>query len=62
MVMVMKSVRCDCGFVVRSDNDDKLVAELQQHARDDHSMSLSRDQVLAMAQPEPDPRGTPGKP
>ena len=60
--MVMKSVRCDCGFVVRSDNDDKLVAELQQHARDDHSMSLSRDQVLAMAQPEPDPRGTPGKP
>jgi predicted small metal-binding protein len=60
--MVMKSVRCDCGFVVRSDDDDKLVAELQKHARDDHSMNLSRDQVLAMAQPEPDPRRSHGKP
>jgi predicted small metal-binding protein len=62
MVMVMKSVRCDCGFVVRSDDDDRLVAELQQHALDDHNMNLSRDQVLAMAQPEPDPRRSPGKP
>ena len=53
--MVTKTVKCDCGFVVRSDNDDKLVAELQQHAREYHQMNLSRDQVLAMAQPEPDP-------
>lgn len=52
--MVMKAVRCDCGFIVRSSDDDKLVAELQQHARDDHGMNLSREQVLAMAQPEPD--------
>jgi predicted small metal-binding protein len=53
--MVMKTVRCDCGFVVRSDNDDKLVAELQEHARKDHSMNLSREQVLAMARPDPEP-------
>lgn len=50
--MVTKTVRCDCGFVVRSDDDDKLVVELQQHALADHNMNLSRDQVLAMAQPE----------
>jgi predicted small metal-binding protein len=59
--MVTKTVRCDCGFVVRSDDDDRLVAELQRHARDDHSMSLSRDQVLAMAQPETDPQPPHGK-
>jgi predicted small metal-binding protein len=51
--MVRKIVKCDCGFVVRSDNDDKLVAELQKHAREDHKMNLSREQVLAMAQPDP---------
>lgn len=50
---VKKIVKCDCGFVVRSDNDDKLVAELQQHAREHHKMNVSREQVLAMAQPDP---------
>ena len=30
---MVKIVKCDCGFVVRSDNDDKLVADLQKHAR-----------------------------
>ena len=51
--MVRKIVKCDCGFVVRSDNDDKLVSELQKHAREDHKMNLSREQILAMAQPDP---------
>jgi len=51
--MVRKLVKCDCGFVVRSDNDDKLVAELQKHAKEHHKMDLSREQVLAMAQPDP---------
>lgn len=53
MVTVKKMVKCDCGFVVRSDNDDQLVSELQQHAADHHKMNLSRAQVLAMAQPDP---------
>ena len=59
--MVLKAVRCDCGFVVRSDDDDKLVAELQQHAKAHHDMNLSREQVLAMAQPEPAPNVPDGK-
>lgn len=50
--MPTKLVKCDCGFIVRSDNDDRLVAELQQHAREHHQMNLSREQVLAMAQLE----------
>ena len=53
--MTRKFVKCDCGFVMRSDNDDSLVAEVQLHASQEHKMNLSREQVLAMA--EPDPRG-----
>lgn len=50
--MTKKIVKCDCGFVVRSDDDDKLVSELQQHAKEHHKMNLSREQVLSMARPE----------
>jgi predicted small metal-binding protein len=50
--MAKKFVKCDCGFVVRSDNDDELVSDLQKHAKEHHKMDLSREQVLAMAQPD----------
>ena len=58
--MVRKVVRCDCGFVVRTDDEDQLVAQLQQHAKEHHGMTISREQILALAQPEagnapPDP-------
>ncbi len=49
---VKKMVKCDCGFVTRSDDENVLVAELQKHAREHHKMNLSREQVLAMAQPD----------
>ncbi len=48
-----KIVRCDCGFTVSSDDDDRLVAELQKHAIEQHNMNVSREQALAMAQPDP---------
>jgi predicted small metal-binding protein len=48
---VKKVITCDCGYVVRGDSDDELVADAQQHAREVHEMEISRDQVLAMAQP-----------
>jgi predicted small metal-binding protein len=51
--MVKKIVKCDCGFIVRSDSDDVLVATLQKHAKEDHKMNLTREQILAMAQPDP---------
>lgn len=53
--MVAKVVQCDCGFTVRSSNDDGLVADLQKHAKEHHKMNLSREQVLAMARPDPGP-------
>jgi predicted small metal-binding protein len=51
--MARKIVKCNCGFVVKSDSDDALVRELQKHAKQDHKMDLTRDQILAMAQPDP---------
>jgi len=50
---VRKMVKCQCGFIVRAESDDKLVAELQNHARVDHQMEISRETILAMAQPDP---------
>jgi predicted small metal-binding protein len=50
--MVKKIVKCDCGFTVSSDNENQLVSDLQKHAKEHHKMILSRDQVLAMAQPD----------
>lgn len=49
--MADKKVSCDCGKVIRESSDDQLVRAVQQHAQDVHSMSLSRDQVLAMSEP-----------
>jgi predicted small metal-binding protein len=59
--MASKIVKCDCGYVVRSDNDDRLVAELQKHAKEHHKMDLSREQVLAMAQADPSGGAKPSK-
>jgi predicted small metal-binding protein len=47
-----KIIACDCGYVARGETDDELVANAQQHAREVHDMELTREQVLAMAQPE----------
>ena len=49
---MMKIMRCDCGQVVRGETDDDLVANVQKHAREVHDMEITREQVLAMAQPE----------
>jgi predicted small metal-binding protein len=45
-----KIMRCDCGYVVRGETDDELVANVQKHAREVHDMEITREQVLAMAQ------------
>ncbi len=47
-----KIMQCDCGYVVRGETDDELVANVQEHAREVHDMELTREQVLAMAQQE----------
>lgn len=49
--MVEKKVSCDCGKTIRAQSDDELVRAVQDHAQSVHAMNLSRDQVLAMAEP-----------
>jgi predicted small metal-binding protein len=45
-----KIMRCDCGYVVRGETDDEIVANVQKHPREVHDMEITREQVLAMAQ------------
>ncbi len=51
--MTKKIIKCDCGIVLRGNTDDQLVAVTQKHASEHHKMKLTREQVLAMAQPDP---------
>ena len=47
-----KRVKCECGWVVETDDEDKLVSEVRNHARDVHHMEgVTREQVLAQAKP-----------
>ncbi len=47
-----KIVRCQCGDTIQGKDDDELVANVQQHAKTIHGgMQVSREQVLAMAEP-----------
>lgn len=46
-----KVINCPCGYIVRADTEDELVAQAQKHAKAVHGMELTRDQALAMAQP-----------
>jgi predicted small metal-binding protein len=47
-----KVMKCYCGYMIRGETDDELVANVQKHAREDHDMEVTREQVLAMAQQE----------
>jgi len=42
------AVRCDCGFEVRG-TADEVVGSMQDHAKNVHNMSATREQVLARA-------------
>jgi predicted small metal-binding protein len=48
---MQKIINCPCGFVVKADTDDQLVAKAQAHAKETHQMDLTREQALAMAKP-----------
>ncbi len=48
-----KVINCECGEVVRADNDDDLVAKVESHVTEAHPDmvgKMSRDQILAMAE------------
>ena len=48
---MQKIINCPCGFVVKGESDEQVVARAQEHAKQVHQMELSREQALAMAKP-----------
>ncbi len=46
-----KQATCDCGFMVRTNTDDEVVKHVQVHAKDIHSMEVTREEALARAVP-----------
>ena len=46
-------VRCACGWETEG-TEDAVVAAAEDHGRSFHNMSVTREQVIAMAVPEPD--------
>ncbi|MEE8519460.1 MAG: DUF1059 domain-containing protein [Dehalococcoidia bacterium] len=47
-----KVINCPCGWNARSDSDDDLVKQVQEHAKGSHDQNPSREEVLSMAKPE----------
>jgi predicted small metal-binding protein len=47
-----KQINCECGYTVRGENDDELIANAEQHIQRDHPElvgQMSREQLLGMA-------------
>jgi predicted small metal-binding protein len=49
-VAMRKVVRCSCGVEIRAEDERVLIARVQQHAREAHDLTLTDEQVLAMAE------------
>ena len=37
-----RQVKCECGYVVRAETDEEVVAELRDHIRSDHPELLDK--------------------
>ena len=51
----MKFIRCECGFIARSDDDDQVVGTIRGHMASDHPAlldSVSREDLLSWIQAE----------
>jgi predicted small metal-binding protein len=50
-----QKVDCPCGETIRGESDDELVSNVEQHVQSDHPDqvgTMSREQILGMAQAE----------
>jgi predicted small metal-binding protein len=48
-----KVINCECGEVVRAENDDELVRAVERHVAEAHPDlvgKMTRDDILAMAE------------
>ena len=47
-----KRVECECGWKLETDDEEKLVKGVQEHASEVHHMQgVTKEQVLAQAKP-----------
>jgi len=44
----LKSLRCPCGFEVRSRDEDEIVRMAQLHAREIHGQEITVEQARAL--------------
>jgi len=44
----LKSLRCPCGFEMRSRDEDEIVRMAQLHAREIHGQEITVEQVRAL--------------
>ncbi len=45
-------INCDCGTAVRGRTEDEIVENAQDHAKAKHSLTVTREQALALAEKE----------
>jgi predicted small metal-binding protein len=45
-------IHCDCGTSIKGKNEDELVENAQEHAKNKHAVIVTREQALALAQQE----------
>ncbi len=48
-----KLINCECGYVVRGETDDELIAAAEEHLNRDHPElvgKVSREDLLAMSE------------
>ena len=45
-------IHCDCGTAIRGRSDDEIVENAQDHAKSKHSLTVTREQALALAERE----------
>ena len=49
-VTATDEINCDCGTVLRGSGEDEIVTEAIDHAKTAHSMTITREQVLAICE------------
>lgn len=49
---MIKVVRCSCGLNLRDGDEQQLIAQVQQHAKEAHDLELTDEQVRAMMEIE----------
>jgi len=45
-------IHCDCGTPVKGETDDELVKNVQEHAKNKHGVTVTREQALGLAERE----------